>query len=221
MSNSTLTFIGKDSGFGDNNNSAYVETNNGEKLILIDCGMTVFNQIKNKFDYNKYTSIEIIITHLHSDHAGSLSQLILYLWFVYNKKVTIVSKCERIEEYLEITGVTKEQYILVREDENIEMIKTEHVEQLDCYGFKMNINNKNIIYTGDTNTLSPFLLYIDEADEIYIDVSKNGGVHLKIDDIVDTLKNIKEKGVQIFLMHMDDKEYIRNSLPEELGIDID
>lgn len=33
--NSLLTFIGKDSGFGENNNSAYFEIDN--KFILIDC----------------------------------------------------------------------------------------------------------------------------------------------------------------------------------------
>ena len=32
---STLLFLGKDAGFGENNNSAYIETNN--KFILIDC----------------------------------------------------------------------------------------------------------------------------------------------------------------------------------------
>lgn len=37
MNNSTLTFLGSDSGFGDNNNSAYIELEN--KLIIIDCGI--------------------------------------------------------------------------------------------------------------------------------------------------------------------------------------
>ena len=108
MKEKTLTFLGKDSGFGEHNNSAYIEDNN--KLIIIDCGFTVFEQLKNKFDFNKYSNIEIIITHLHNDHAGSLSQITLYLWFIYNKKVTIYSKCERIRDYLEITGTPKESY---------------------------------------------------------------------------------------------------------------
>ena len=76
MNKSTLTFLGSDSGFGDNNNSAYIEIDS--KLIIIDCGITVFNILKNKFDFNKYREIEVIITHLHNDHAGSLSQFILY-----------------------------------------------------------------------------------------------------------------------------------------------
>ena len=41
---SILTFIGKDSGFGDNNNSAYIEIDN--KFILIDC--RIYSIWKNK-----------------------------------------------------------------------------------------------------------------------------------------------------------------------------
>lgn len=104
MNNSILKFIGSDSGFGNSNNSAYIEIKN--KFILIDCGFTVFNEIKNRFDFNSYETIEVIVTHLHNDHAGSLSQFILYLWFVYNKKVTIFSKCKNIKEYLTITRYT-------------------------------------------------------------------------------------------------------------------
>ena len=33
----------------------YIEDNN--KLIIIDCGFTVFEQLKNKFDFNKYSNI--------------------------------------------------------------------------------------------------------------------------------------------------------------------
>ena len=73
-------------GFGENNNSAYFETNN--QLYIIDCGFSVFSKIKNKFDFNKYKSINIIITHLHNDHAGSLSQIILYLFSVLFISIT-------------------------------------------------------------------------------------------------------------------------------------
>lgn len=38
--NSTLKFIGRESGFGDNNNSTYIETDN--KFILIDCRVLCF-----------------------------------------------------------------------------------------------------------------------------------------------------------------------------------
>ena len=206
MNNSTLKFLGSDAGFGNNNNSAYIEINNN--LILIDCGITVFNTIKTKFDFKKYNQVEIIITHLHNDHAGSLSQFIMYLWFIYNIQVKVISACKNIKEFLRITGTPDESYILTNIDENIQFIETEHVKELDCYGFKLSINNKTIIYTGDTKTLAPFLPYIKEADELYVDVSKNGGVHLKFEDIINDLQNIQCQGTKVYLMHIDDREYI-------------
>ena len=84
MEKSTLKFLGSDSGFGKKNNSAYIEREN--KITIIDCGFTVFQELQKKFNFNKYEEINVIITHLHNDHAGTLSQLILYLYFIYNKK---------------------------------------------------------------------------------------------------------------------------------------
>lgn len=217
MGNHILNFLGKDAGFGEKNNSAYVEIEN--KLLLIDCGFTVFNQVKNKFDFKKYDEINIIITHLHNDHAGSLGQLILYLWFRCNIKAIILSKCEKIKEYLQISGVPDEAYILKNKAQNIQFIKTIHTKELDAYGLKLNIRNKVIIYTGDTNTLEPFKPYLKEADEFYIDVAKKaGGVHLGIDDILGELKELKKQGIDIILMHFDDVEYIRKVTNNEFYI---
>ena len=166
--------------------------------------------MKNNFNFNKYDDIEVIITHLHNDHAGALSQFILYMWFIYNKKVTVYSKCEKIEEYLEITGTTNGSYEVISGHSNLEFIKTEHVQELDSYGFRLNICGKTIVYTGDTSTLVPFMPYLDGCDEFYVDVSKYGGVHLKFEDSIEDLCKIKEKGIDVFLMHIDNKEYIRN-----------
>lgn len=206
--NPTLTFLGSDSGFGLKNNSAYYEKN--KELILIDCGFTVFHEVTSKLDLSKYDVIKIIITHLHNDHAGSLSQLILYLWFVLKKKAIVVSNCEHIKDYLDITGTPSEAYELKNSLPDLTFIKTEHVKYLDTYGFKSTFNNKNIIYTSDTTTLDPFLPYMNTCNEFYIDVSKYGGAHIKIDEVTNTLKDLKQNNINIYLMHMDDKEYIKN-----------
>ena len=215
MKEYTLNFLGKDSGFGKNSNSAYFETD--EELIIIDCGFSVFEKVKEKFDLSKYSSIKVIITHLHNDHAGSLSQLILYCWYVFNKKVTVLSKSENIEKYLEITGTPRESYEL--KSDYIEFIKTDHVKYLDAYGFYIKLNNKGIVYTGDTNTIEPFLPFIEIADELYIDVSKyKSDAHLNINDVIDKLKEFKEKGKKIILMHLDDKDYIEEVTKKEFII---
>lgn len=145
---------------------------------------------------------------MHNDHAGSLSQFILYLWFVCNKKANIISNCKNIKEYLNITGTPEIAYNLIKSTKNIEFIKTEHVKYLDSYGFKMNVNGRKIVYTGDTNTLQPFKKYLNDANEFYIDISKYGGAHLKIEDVIEELQIIANKNVNIFFMHFDDKEYI-------------
>ena len=145
---------------------------------------------------------------MHNDHAGSLSQFILYLWFIYNKKVTIYSKCEKIQEYLDITGTTKEAYEIKTGNQNLEFIKTEHAKELDAYGFKLNLNNKSILYTGDTKLLDPFIPYLENCDEFYVDVSKFGGVHLKFEEVFKDLQKIKNTNTKVILMHIDDKQYI-------------
>lgn len=217
MKKSILTFLGSDAGFGEKNNSAYYETD--DSLILIDCGFTVFHEVLKKFDLAKYKNIDIIITHLHNDHAGSLSQLILYLWFVLNKRVRVISKCSRIKEYLDITGTPEEGYELKTELENLEFIKTIHSPGLEAYGFVMTLDNKKIVYTGDTAIIEPFMPYIKNSDELYIDVSKNGGVHIKIVDVLSTLEKIQNEGTNIFLMHTDDREYIRNITKNKFEIE--
>lgn len=206
--NKTLTFLGSDAGYGTENNSAFVE--NGDSLIIIDCGYTVFNKIKNLFDFSKYKNIEVIITHLHNDHAGSLSQLILYAYFECNKKITVISKCKNIKQYLSLCGTPDEAYEVLSATHNIKMIKTKHTPYLDCYGFLMDIEGKKIVYTGDTKILEPFRKILGKANEFYVDVSKNGGAHLKIEDVIEELETIKHNGVDVYLMHIDDKEYIRN-----------
>lgn len=213
MENSVLKFLGSDSGFGASNNSAYIEER--DKLIIIDCGFTVFQQIKEKFDSNKYKEINVIITHLHNDHAGTLSQLILYSYFVFNKKVNVISMCSKIKEYLDITGTPEDAYTLYNASENMEFIKTEHTKYLDSYGFKLCLNGKKIVYTGDTNTLEPFMKYINDIDEFYVDVSRYGGAHLKIEEIIDKLREIKKQNINIYLMHIDDREYIAGVVKDE------
>ena len=208
MEENILIFIGNDSGFGEKNNSAYFEKNNN--LFLIDCGSTVFNEIKNKFDFKSFKNINIIITHLHNDHAGSLSQFILYMWFIFKKKVNVISNCIHIKEYLDITGTPPESYEVKKELDNLKFIKTKHTDFLDAYGFIMDIDNKKILYTGDTANLDSFMPYLNNINELYIDVSKFGGAHIKVDDVLDILKDLKTKNIKIIPMHMDDKEYITN-----------
>ena len=44
-----------------------------------------------------------------------------------------------------------------------------------------------------------------------------GGAHIKIDDILDDLNYFKQNGTDIYLMHMDDKNYIKDLTNNEFN----
>ena len=211
-----LSFLGRGAGFSMDNNSAYYEC---EKTItIIDMGYTVFNTLRKKRDLSQYEKFNVIITHLHPDHVGSLGQFIMFCKIILGKTVSVYSMCEHLKTYLEITGTTEDAYTLFDKSSEIEFIKTDHIPYLDTYGFKLKINNKKILYTGDTCILTPFINYLDDVSEFYVDVSKNGGIHLKYEEVIPELTKIQNRGIQVYLMHIDDEEYIRNRLPEGIKL---
>jgi len=215
MRESTLTFLGKDAGFGVKNTSAFFI--NEKEFYLFDCGYTVFNLLKEKIDFSQFKNIYIFITHLHNDHAGSLSQLLLFLWYVHHKKATVISKCKYIQDYLSITGTDDNIYNLTQTFSDVEFIETKHSNYLDSYGIKISLNNKKIVYSGDAADLSPFLPYLNDANEFYVDTSIGGIVHLKISDVLETLLQIQHNATDVFLMHLDNEDSIREIVQDKLS----
>lgn len=71
-----LKFLGRGSAFNveQGNTSAYYRS--GEDMLLIDCGCTVFYEIRKRCLLCGIENLYIAITHSHSDHIGSLADLI-------------------------------------------------------------------------------------------------------------------------------------------------
>lgn len=213
--NKAITFLGRDSGFGQKNTSAYAIVNN--RLLLIDCGYTVMTQLQESNLLSGISGIDVIITHMHADHVGSLSQLALYSYYSLKKTINIITDCAEMDNYLTITGVSrylqtpgfpKERY--TRNNGFVTFIPTDHVgDELDCYGFSTKINGTHVVYTGDTKTLTPFISYLDKGSQLYTDASINGGVHLKLEENLSLLNELTQKGVEVYLMHLDDELKIR------------
>jgi ribonuclease BN (tRNA processing enzyme) len=84
-----LNFVGYGSAFNSKqcNNSVYIKKNH--HLIVIDCGGTVFHQLMNLKLLDDITKLDIIITHTHTDHIGSLGDLVFYSHFVLKIKPNI------------------------------------------------------------------------------------------------------------------------------------
>lgn len=222
-----LSFIGIGSAFSDDiNNSAYIKK--GENMLLIDCGETVFSEIKRNGLVEDVNNLFVFITHTHSDHIGSLSSLIHYMHYVKNKKVHLVYgnnyKIKNdIETLLKINGNNNEQYDFVMAEDaknylglqDITLFEVKHSPNLHSYAIRLGKVNgngelENIYYTGDCcdTQFLKVILKDKHLNKIYCDVSLYGGVHLAYDDAVEIFKGNKDK---VCFMHLENG-FIKNRL---------
>lgn len=211
-----LTFLGRDTGLAENHTSAYFVTGNNE-LVVIDCSVTAFQKLK-QLKLQDYENIYIHITHTHGDHVSGVNLLLQYMYFKYQKTITIVSPSEPVTEdlktLLRIEGCASDWYSIItavdfKKEWLTATIPTTHTPMLEgkCFGYVFNINGKSVVYTGDTNTLAPFELAIEHCDELYVDICINkSAAHLHIDNAIDRLVCLAESNVKVFLMHLDDVE---------------
>ncbi|MCY6484172.1 MBL fold metallo-hydrolase [Clostridium aestuarii] len=216
-----LKFIGCGSAFNVRygNNNAYIKK--GKSLLLIDCGSRTFSKIiKNKLiDGADY--IIVLITHMHSDHIGSLGDLIAYCYYVLKKRVNIIyPNIQQIKQYLNLVGMSEEVYFLINEQEIyniktedfnivIEPIKVEHVKNLMCYGYVLNYNNKAIYFSGDSSEISEYILnrfYNNEIDYLYQDTCSydfKDNPHLYINKLSKYIKLSYRQ--RVYCMHFNEK----------------
>ncbi len=207
---------------------------NGSKMVLIDCPMTSFVKIK-KMDWSKISSIDILVTHTHSDHVNGIAILIDYCFFVTKVPVTVVAPSEEVKNDLlylikYLDGCGNDWYTLTTVSEyNADFIKavipTKHSDQLDgkCFGYNLTIDGNNVVYTGDSRTMEPFLPYISEGTTLYMEISSYKSlVHMWVDDQLPLIRSLTSKGVNVYLMHLDNEKDIisktqdTNALPAPL-----
>ena len=217
-----IKFLGRGSAFADENNSAFFTC--GNKLVLVDCPMSSFTMIK-KMDLTGIETVDILITHTHADHISGIAMLIDLLFFTTKIRVTVVAPCEEVKQDMiynltRLDGCESGWYdITVASDYDAPYIKavipTHHTEQLEgkCFGYNLDVDGTNVVYTGDTNTLDPYEPYITEGTELYVEASSVAvPVHLYIDDILPRLNELTDKNVKVYLMHLDNEKVIREKI---------
>lgn len=227
-SNQTLKFLGRGSAFNtiEGNTSAYFIKDN--ILFLIDCGETIFHKLitndklKKLIAENQINDIQVYITHLHSDHIGSLSSLIYYCYFILGMKIKIHYPDIDIYEYgfssklitlLTLQGNDSDtQYeFLLEPHECIKARKVIHVDEFKNYCYMINIDNKKIFYSGDCSTLPSLELakiHDNFYDEMYIECAINkSNVHLDF-EYLNTLIPLELRD-KIYLMHIDNTEKVK------------
>lgn len=217
-----LKFLGRGAAFNKDelNTSAYFLDNND--IYLIDCGELIFSEINKTNLLKDKDNINLLITHTHSDHCGSLGSLVLYCHFVLNKKLNIIINkdsliLEDIKTIIRIMGCSEEMYNIVYDTDvksnvfnRVYFVKTDHTGYLNCYSIVFETDNGIIYYSGDTRELNYLKELIDNnynIDKIYVDTCSSnypGNAHLYVGLINEYVP--KELNNKVYCMHLNNKE---------------
>ena len=226
-----LKFLGRRSAFHEEQNNSYFI--DGDRLVMLDCAMNGFHVIRREglkklaeayrgsVDAEEPKEFVILVTHTHGDHIGGIPMLIHYAYYVLKKPVTVVAPSEEVKEDMDyllrrMEGCAQDGYrLLTVEEAGYEFVKaailTEHVPDLAgrCFGYQLELEGRNVIYTGDSCTLKPFLPYITEGTVLYTEVSAfDTPVHLYVERLLEQEEFLREKKAEVYLMHLDDEDLI-------------
>lgn len=215
-----LIFLGRGAAFNpkEGNNSAYFVENN--QLFLIDCGENIFERLIESELLESVESINLMITHTHSDHIGSLGSLVMYSFYTLHKPLNIIlpknaKHLPNIEKILSGFGCTEVMYNYVNEKvfdgknetfRNIRYVETSHYDELNCYGILFNTQNGIVYYSGDTREINTIKTLINSGkpiDKLYIDTTTAnfpGNVHLYIGILQETIP--EELKDHVYCMHL-------------------
>lgn len=227
--NQALKFLGRGSAFNveEGNTSAYFIKDN--ILFLIDCGETVFYELKscNKLQHlikeHDIKDIHVYITHLHSDHIGSLSSLIYYCYYVLGMEIKIhYPDIDRfyfgynspLIQLLTLQGnvIDTHYEFLLEPHECICSKKVTHVNEFKSYSYTINLDDdKKIYYSGDCKEIESELIEINNGsyNQVYLESCLNeSAVHMCIDYLDEVISKDKTIRDRIYIMHIDSLDLI-------------
>jgi ribonuclease BN (tRNA processing enzyme) len=232
-----LKFLGSGSAFNTKlgNTSAYIKKYN--KLLIFDCGCTVFTKIQELNLLNDVEEINVLITHTHPDHVGSLGDLVFYSFFTLKQKVNIYyPDINRIITILNALGVNNQMYNITKisNKNNLNLLgnliyytKTKHdfnYKMVNSYGYFLYNSNDDIYiyYSGDSCEIPNDMywnLNNNMITHFYQDTCKadyDGNVHLSLRKLSELIPI--ELRNQVWCMHLDNIFDINEA--KELGFNV-
>lgn len=219
MGNTTgiLSFLGTGSAFNRKfgNTSAFYFCEKENHLFLIDCGENIFERLLSTDILKRAESIDVLITHLHSDHIGSLASLIFYCRYVKNIIPNIIyPDFKTIYEYLSIVGVPYQFYDLNEPCDykrySIQYIKQSHSPIIKSYGYVITINNQKLFYSGDGKSIPEKIMldfYSNHFNYFYQDVTRfESENHMHINTLAAAILPFQRN--LVYCMHFDDNDTV-------------
>lgn len=220
-----ISFIGNGSCFNTTfgNNSAYYKKE--QTLLLIDCGESIFERLMKLEILENVKDVNILITHMHTDHVGSLASLLFFCEYGKGIVPTVIYPEKNImSQFLTLVGNEPQAYNVIEPREckkfNIQEIKQQHSNFINAYGYILELDGKRIYYSGDTKVIPEDIIKDfkeNKFDEFYQDVSRyETPAHMNLETLA-KLFNENQRS-KITCMHFDDE--ITRTKAECLGFDI-
>ncbi|ARC86393.1 metallo-beta-lactamase superfamily protein [Clostridium argentinense CDC 2741] len=226
-----LEFLGRGAGYHvkEGNTAGYIRKN--KTLLLIDCGETVFKKILEKDLIEGVEEIHVLITHMHSDHIGSLGGFIGFCYWKYKivRKIYFNEK-EKISMFLKLLGLKEGESFIVDDTKNkgINSLKlefstsiTKHVKVLNTYSYTLKFDEGNdIFYSGDIyETNFDVIPFLKLGNLIYHDTCLNdfeGNVHTSLKVLSEIIPMEYRK--QVYCIHIDGDDFIEKAEKEGFNV---
>ena len=195
------------------NSNAYFEL--GGDLFLLDCGETAFRQhfIAGHFEGKK--SVTVIVTHMHTDHIGSLGTLIVYCFLKLGIRVRVVfPETEKLRTVFTLTGVEPEHYTLYADIAEsgetrvaTQFVRVRHHDvMVHAFGILLTVQGRTLYYSGDAGEIPQQVIALLEngsLEAMYQDTSmhEHSGVHCSFDQLQALIR--PEFRDRVYCMHYD------------------
>ena len=225
----SLHFLGRGAAFNVTEGNTAACVKNGEELLLLDCGETVFYQLMKQHLLDGVKRLTVAVSHLHSDHCGSLGSLGHYCRYVLGIRMTLL--VPREEAYVQELGqllcifgndensvemIPAEDWTGMEGIDSLRYVPTEHAEGMQCHSFVMETDEGAVFYSADTctaATLQDFLKEHQNVFAIYMDTTSAdypGNVHLSLNKLTEALPaNLRDR---TWLMHVNGPAVIEQGL---------
>jgi ribonuclease BN (tRNA processing enzyme) len=226
-----LEFLGRGSGYNvaEGNTSAFLRR--ADTLLLIDCGESVFEKIITKNLIKGIKNVHVLITHVHSDHIGSLGSFVGYCYWKSKIKVNIYfSEKEQIGEFLKLTGAVENESFTLHDIDNtriaelnltISALPTKHTKTINSYSYMLKFDFGNdIFYSGDTyETNLDIVPFLKAGNLIYHDTCLDdyeGNVHTSLRALSEKIPCEYRK--QVYCIHIDGESFIEKAVAEGFNV---
>jgi ribonuclease BN (tRNA processing enzyme) len=178
-----IKFLGTGGAFEYTKGTSSALVTQSDKTILIDCGATVFGQLRK---YDLMNTIDyVLITHMHGDHVGCLFQYIYYTHYALNRHTNFIYTTEAFKKaiivFLDAQNVSYDYYSFIHIDkiQGLGYIDTTGMHSPDMIGhaYYFTTENELIYYSGDIGNIDVATDFLttrkEESITVFHEISKN------------------------------------------------